>query len=184
MRTAILAGALALGMVGCAQSYRMAALSAERSAQQSEVIASYAVRNISQPGQLAAGTIIPVSLQDTITSTKNQVGDLAAAVITEDVRDTEGNVVFPSGTTAQVKITAFQQPMPHRDDARILLELTTATVGNETYHLQSTGVTAVKAGLLSKRLMGSTAPVEFAVKGGTKVELKLAQNVVVEAARS
>ena len=183
MRIGILAGAMALGMSGCAHNYRMAALSAERSAQQSEVIASYAVRNIPQPGQLAAGTVISVALQDTITSKKNQVGDVAAAVITEDVRDTEGNVIFPAGTPAQVKIVAFQEPMPHRDDARILLELTGATVGNQTYHLQSTGVTAVRAAL-SKRLMGSTAPLEFAVKGGTKVYLKLAQSVVVESARS
>ena len=184
MRNIIVAGAVALGMAGCAQNYRMAALTAERSAQQSELIASHAVRHASQPGQLAAGTVISVSLQDTITSRKNQAGDMIAAVITQDVRDTEGRVIFPAGTAAQVRVAGFQQPLPHRDDARILLELVSATVGNETYHLQSTGITAVKAGLLSKRLMGSTAPVEFAVKGGTKVDITLAQAVVVEAGRS
>src|SRR5689334_15209459 len=185
MRKAILAGAaVALGMVGCAQNYKMAALSAQRLADQSEQIASYAVRNISQPGQLAAGTVIPVALQDTITSKKNQPGDLVAAVITQAVRETEGNVSFSSGTAAQVKVVSFQQPMPHQDDARILFELVSATVGNETYRLESTGVTSVKAGITSKRLMGSTAPIEFAVKGGTKVDLKLGQAVTVDVARS
>src|SRR5947207_10378233 len=79
-------------------------------------------RPVVPAGQLAAGTIISLAMKDMVTSRKNQVGGVVAAVINKDVKDATGRVVLPSGSTVQLKIVAFQPPMPHQDDARILLE--------------------------------------------------------------
>ena len=177
MYTRLLAGALLVAVVGCAQPLRHQSV-AEYAARASLVASSWAEQAAAPGGQLDSGTTISLTLRDTITSTRNQVGESVSAVISRDVRDREGRVAFPAGTEARVRIAAFQRPMPHRDDARVLLEVATATVGGQTYDLQAIGTTSVKAETVGRRTSGG-AEKAFAVQGGTRVEFKLTRAVVL-----
>lgn len=171
-------GALAVAMVASAPALQAQSM-ADRAVHGTAAPVAGATRGAASVRQLEAGTTISLTLADTISSSKNQVGDVVPAVISRDVKDAEGRVIFPAGTEARVKIAAFQQPMPHRDDARILLQLKGATSNGQAYELESPAAAAVKAKLVGRRLMGVEASREFAVKGGEKVEFTLPQAMLV-----
>ena len=78
-------------------------------AQPSETPASQPTRpNVAPaPLTLPAGTAITASATDSITSRKNKVGESITARIPSDVRDENGRVIIPAGSTARFTITAL-----------------------------------------------------------------------------
>jgi hypothetical protein len=169
MRTRDFVGALSIVVAGCVPSARQIAVPVVPAFDQTITIPSV-VQLDSPVSRLEPGTTIPVSLMDTLTSRRNQVGEVVAAVVNGDVRDRAGLVVIPAGSEAQLKIAAFQAPTAHQDDARMLFEITSATVGGQTYALPSTGAVSVKADVK-----------DFMVKPGARMEFRLAQAVVLQA---
>ena len=166
MQTRYLVGALALAVVGSAQTVNAQVVASR----EDRVAPLQSERRSTAVGTLNAGTMISLTLTDTVTSGKSQIGEVVSAVITRDVKDAAGNLVFQAGTEAQLKIAAFQPPMPHQNDARILLEL--ASLG-------PIATASVKADVIGGRL-GNTQR-DFTLKPGTKVDFKLPQVMVVQA---
>src|SRR4029077_14230711 len=56
-----------------------------------------------------AGTHITATLNDSISSRKNKVGDVVTARVASDVKDDTGSVVIPAGSTVSLKITALHE---------------------------------------------------------------------------
>jgi hypothetical protein len=162
-----LAGALALGV---------ALISAARSAaaQQGPSVKDSAALTVE------SGSLVKVELKQEITSARNKVGDTVAAVLTRDVTDHDGRVVFPSGSEARLVVTAMQPPMQNRDDARILLRLVSASTGSNAHPVISSRFMSVKAPIVSQRLAGSKAPIEYAVPEGAAIEFHLGAAVTVQ----
>jgi hypothetical protein len=59
------------------------------------------------PLVLPAGTAMTASVTDSITSQRNKVGESVSAQISEDIRDQNGRVIVPAGSTARFTITAL-----------------------------------------------------------------------------
>src|SRR4051794_22300347 len=105
MHSRYLAGVVLLGMLGCA-----------RTAKESAQAPTTAKPTVS----LDSGTAVSVILTDSISSVTRQVGDIVPAMINKDVRAKDKTVIIPSGSEAQLKVVAFQPPMPNQTDARAL----------------------------------------------------------------
>ena len=86
------------------------------------------------PLVLPAGTAITASATDSITSQRNKVGETVTARISEDVRDENGRVIIPAGSTAQFTITALA-PAENKSATRgtINLQLASITVRGREY---------------------------------------------------
>ena len=86
------------------------------------------------PLTLPAGTAITASVTDSITSQRNKVGETVTARISEDVRDLNGRVIIPAGSTAQFTITALA-PAENKNATRgtINLQLASLTVRGKEY---------------------------------------------------
>ncbi|HEV2670297.1 MAG TPA: hypothetical protein VGU74_04340, partial [Gemmatimonadales bacterium] len=63
---------------------------------------------------LGVGTKIDVAANDTLSSRTGKIGDTFTAHVVEDVKDAQGHVVIPAGTTVHGDITAVKPaPNPH-----------------------------------------------------------------------
>src|SRR5437016_14388803 len=66
------------------------------------------------PLTLAAGTRVPATAVDTISTRTAKAGDSFSATVSQDVKDATGRVVIPAGATASGTITAGgPAPNPH-----------------------------------------------------------------------
>lgn len=88
------------------------------------------------PLVLPAGTAISASASDSITSQRNKVGETVTARISEDVRDQNGRVIIPAGSTANFTITALA-PAENKSATRgtINLQLTSISVRGRDYSI-------------------------------------------------
>ena len=86
------------------------------------------------PLVLPAGTAIRASVTDSITSQRNKVGETVTAQISEDVRDENGRVIIPAGSTARFTITALA-PAENKNATHgtISLQLASLTVRGKDY---------------------------------------------------
>lgn len=86
------------------------------------------------PLVLPAGTAMTASVTDSITSQRNKVGETVTAEISEDVRDINGRVIIPAGSTARFTITALA-PAENKSATRgtINLQLASITVRGREY---------------------------------------------------
>jgi hypothetical protein len=86
------------------------------------------------PLTLPAGTAISATATDSITSQRNKVGETVSAQISEDVRDENGRVIIPAGSTARFTITALA-PAENKNATRgtINLQLASITVRGKDY---------------------------------------------------
>lgn len=57
----------------------------------------------------AAGTHITATMNDSISTRKNKVGDVIKATVATDVKDDQGRVVIPAGSTVSLRITALHE---------------------------------------------------------------------------
>ncbi len=86
------------------------------------------------PLVLPSGTVISAAATDSITSQRNKVGETVTARISDDVRDENGRVIIPAGSTAQFTITALA-PAENKSATRgtINLRLASVTVRGREY---------------------------------------------------
>lgn len=86
------------------------------------------------PLLLPAGTAISGTATDSITSQRNKVGETVTARIPEDVRDENGRIIIPAGSTASFTITALA-PAENKSATRgtINLQLTSIMVRGREY---------------------------------------------------
>jgi hypothetical protein len=101
------------------------------------------------PLLLPVGTSISASVDDSITSQRNKVGETVTATISSDVRDENGRVIIPAGSTAQFTITALA-PAENKNATRgtINLQLASINVRGRDYPIS-----------------GSTSSVEHTLRG-------------------
>src|SRR5438874_1602217 len=68
------------------------------------------------PLMLAAGTRVPATANDTISTRTAKAGDSVTATVSQDVKDATGRVVIPAGATVSGTITAAD-PAPNPNSA-------------------------------------------------------------------
>lgn len=117
MQKALLAGILALGMAGSA------------AAQQSGPYVRESVRT------LPNNTRIVATIQEPISSNSNRIGDIIAATITNDVKDANGNVVFPAGSSAKVRIIDIKGGDKNAKNGALALQVQSVVASGQTFTL-------------------------------------------------
>jgi hypothetical protein len=85
-----------------------------------------------------AGSAITATMNDTISSRKNKVGDVVTAKVASDVKDAQGRVVVPAGSTISFKITALHESENKSDNTGTLtLATQDISVNGKTYALDA-----------------------------------------------
>jgi hypothetical protein len=90
------------------------------------------------PLVVAAGTAVTATMNDSISSRKNKVGDVVTARVAADVKDAQGRVVVPAGSTVSLKITAIHES-ENKGDKTGTLTLATQdiSINGKTYALDA-----------------------------------------------
>jgi hypothetical protein len=89
---------------------------------------------------LPVGTAISVRNEETIDSAKAVEGQTFAAEVTKDVRDSDGDVVIPRGSNAQIVIKSASKGGRFRGASDLVLDLNSVSVDGRLYQLDSTSV--------------------------------------------
>jgi biotin carboxyl carrier protein len=106
------------------------------------------------PPSLAAGTPITATMSDSITSRKNKVGDVVRARVTSDLKDADGRVVIPAGSTIAIKITAIHESENKSDKTGTLnLAVQDITVNGRTYAIDAS-IDTVARQLVGRKTSG------------------------------
>jgi hypothetical protein len=91
------------------------------------------------PPTLAAGSVITATMNDSISSRKNKVGDVVTARVGSDLKDANGRVVVPAGSNVAIKITAIHESENKGDKTGTLtLAVQDITVNGRTYAIDAT----------------------------------------------
>jgi type IV secretory pathway VirB10-like protein len=91
------------------------------------------------PLALAAGTAITATMNDSISSRKNKVGDVVTARVSNDLTGPDGRVVVPAGSTVAIKITAIHESENKGDKTGTLtLAVQDISVNGRTYAIDAT----------------------------------------------
>lgn len=92
------------------------------------------------PLMLSAGTRVPLTANDTITTRSAKAGDPFTATVSQDVKDASGRVVIPAGASVSGTITAAE-PAPNPNSAgRIELSATSVSVRGKSYPIEASVV--------------------------------------------
>ena len=85
---------------------------------------------------LPVGTAIQATLQDSISSRRNKVGDIVEARVARDITDPAGRVVIPSGTRVPLTIAELA-PAKGKGaaDGKLAFQASSVTVNGQTYSL-------------------------------------------------
>ena len=87
--------------------------------------------------QLPAGTKVSVRTEDTIDSATAAEGQTYAAEITDDVLDSNGEVVIPHGSNAQVVIRSASKGGRVRGASDLVLDLQSVSVEGQEYRIST-----------------------------------------------
>ena len=105
---------------------------------------------IPRTATLASGTVIEGTLDRTISSKSNKVGDRVTVRVANDVKNSSGVVVVPAGSTVDLTVTSIE---PARDKSqaagKLTLAVTGITVRGESHPIQadvSSVQTSMKSG--------------------------------------
>jgi hypothetical protein len=91
------------------------------------------------PLALAAGTAITATMNDSISSRKNKVGDVVTARVSNDLTAPDGRVVVPAGSTIAIKISAIHESENKSDKTGTLtLAVQDINVNGKTYAIDAT----------------------------------------------
>jgi outer membrane lipoprotein SlyB len=88
----------------------------------------------------AAGTRVPLSAGDTITTRHAKVGDAFTASVSQDVKDAQGHVVIPAGSTVQGTIDAADPRPNPNSPGKLALSVHSVTVRGTSYAVEGTVV--------------------------------------------
>jgi hypothetical protein len=85
----------------------------------------------------SAGTFVDLAVSDTLSSHFTKVGDGFTASVVTDVKDAQGRVVIPAGSTVHGTV-ADVKPAPNpRTPGTLTLSLTSVSVGGTTYPIEA-----------------------------------------------
>jgi hypothetical protein len=90
------------------------------------------------PRTLAAGTLIPAEMTDSINSRHDKAGKTVSARVSSDVRDQAGRVVIPAGSLVKLTVTALA-PAENKSskDGKLDFEATSVNVNGRIYALDA-----------------------------------------------
>src|SRR6266550_4642892 len=89
------------------------------------------------PLMLAAGTRVPATANDTISTRSAKAGDSFTATVSQDVKDATGRVVIPAGATVSGTITAAEPAPNPNSTGRIELSVTNVTAHGKSYAIDA-----------------------------------------------
>src|SRR3989475_10010458 len=92
------------------------------------------------PLMLAAGTRVPATANDTISTRSAKAGDSFTATVSQDVKDATGRVVIPAGATVSGTITAAEPAPNPNSTGRIELSVTNVTAHGKSYSIDASVV--------------------------------------------
>ena len=92
------------------------------------------------PLMLAAGTRVPATANDTISTRSAKAGDPFTATVSQDVKDATGRVVIPAGATVSGTITAADPAPNPNSTGRIDLSVTNVAVHGRSYAVDASVV--------------------------------------------
>ena len=92
------------------------------------------------PLMLAAGTRVPATAGDTISTRNAKAGDPFSATVSQDVKDATGRVVIPAGATVSGTITAAEPAPNPNSSGKIELAVTSVTVRGASYSIDASVV--------------------------------------------
>ena len=90
--------------------------------------------------EVPAGTKVSVRTDETIDSASAAEGQTYAGEITEDVRDTAGDVVIPSGANAQIVVKSSSKGGRIHGASDLVVDLQSVSVGGQQYMLNTSDV--------------------------------------------
>jgi hypothetical protein len=90
------------------------------------------------PRTLAAGTLIPAEMTDSINSRHDKPGKTVSARVSSDVKDGAGRVVIPAGSLVKLTVTALA-PAENKSskDGKLDFEATSVSVNGRIYALDA-----------------------------------------------
>src|SRR6058998_359457 len=92
------------------------------------------------PLTLAAGTRVPATAVDTISTRTAKAGDSFSATVSQDVKDATGRVVIPAGATVSGTITAAEPAPKPNSTGKIDLSVTSVSVRGKSYSIDASVV--------------------------------------------
>src|SRR5213080_230757 len=92
------------------------------------------------PLMLAAGTHVPLTASDTITTRTAKAGDAFSATVSQAVKDATGRVVIPEGATVSGTIAAAEPAPNPNSTGKIELSLTSVSVRGASYPIDASVV--------------------------------------------
>ena len=85
----------------------------------------------------AAGSFLDLAVSDTLSSRTTKVGDGFTASVVTDVKDANGRVVIPAGSTVHGSVTAVKPAPNPSTPGTLQLSLTSVSVGGTDYPLDA-----------------------------------------------
>jgi hypothetical protein len=85
----------------------------------------------------AAGSFLDLAVSDTLSSGSTKVGDAFTATVVADVKDANGRVVIPAGSTVHGSVTAVKPAPNPSTPGTLQLALTSVTVGGTDYPIDA-----------------------------------------------
>src|SRR2546427_3887299 len=92
------------------------------------------------PLMLAAGTRVPATASDTISTRTAKAGDAFTATVSQDVKNPAGRVVIPAGATVSGTIIAANPAPNPNSTGKIELAVTSVTVRGASYAIDASVV--------------------------------------------
>jgi hypothetical protein len=92
------------------------------------------------PLMLGAGTRLPLTAGDTISTRSAKTGDAFSATVSQDVKDASGRVVIPGGSTVSGTIAAADPAPNPNSSGKIELSITSVSVRGTSYPIDASVV--------------------------------------------
>lgn len=85
----------------------------------------------------AAGSFLDLAVSDSLSSRTTKVGDAFSASVVSDVKDANGRVVIPAGSTVHGSVSAVKPAPNPSTPGTLQLSLTSVTVGGTDYPIDA-----------------------------------------------
>lgn len=85
----------------------------------------------------AAGSFLDLAVSDTLSSRTTKVGDAFTASVVTDVKDANGRVVIPAGSTVHGSVAEVKPAPNPSTPGTLTLSLTSVTVGGASYPIEA-----------------------------------------------
>jgi hypothetical protein len=85
----------------------------------------------------AVGTFVDLAVEDTLSSRITKAGDAFTAAVVDDVKDAQGRVVIPAGSTVHGTVSAVKPAPNPNTPGTLTLTLTTVTVRGTDYPIEA-----------------------------------------------